>query len=306
MESNNPGQYFVSVIIPVYNNSNLLRKCLAALNSQSCPKENYEIIVINNNSTEKISDVTDEFPNIILVFEKRSGSYAARNAGIKVAKGNILAFTDSDCIPEQTWLENGVKALFNAHNCGLIAGKVEFFCKDPTAPNAAEFYDLANCLDQKKYVKVDKFGATANIFTFAQRFQEFGLFDGNLKSGGDKEWGQRLAAQGLEIHYTADAIVKHPARSSIKELRKKSIRIACGLYDRRKRKMPDRHGKPEIMKDILWYLKPPIKFIRWRLSDERLQGNYRKIAYVFITIFLNYSVALQLIKLSFFEEKKDS
>jgi len=298
--NNNLSQPFASIIVPVYNNSGLLRKCLQALESQSFPRTHYEIIVIDNDSTERIIDVTNDFPNVILGFEKKIGSYAARNTGITIASGNILAFTDSDCIPTETWIENGVHALLDAQNCGLVAGKVDFFFKNPDTPNASEFYDLVNCLDQKKYVKTEKFGATANIFTFAQIFQEFGLFDANLKSGGDKEWGQRIAEKGLGIYYTPDAVVMHPARTSFKELRNKRIRLAFGIYDRLKQQVSDADSKPDVIQDVLWHLKPPIKFMSWRLSDSRLKGIHRKISYVFITIFLNYSVALMLIRLRYF------
>jgi len=95
---------FVSVIIPTYRDWNRLKLCVNALKNQTYPKNRFEAIVVNN-------DPADPCPycplpdNFVLTTEGKPGSYAARNAGIKIAKGDILAFTDSDCIPYSDWIE---------------------------------------------------------------------------------------------------------------------------------------------------------------------------------------------------------
>src|SRR5690606_25863401 len=93
-----------SVIIPVYRDWYRLQLCLNALSHQSFPRDSFEIIVVNNDPMD-IAPVDFKLPiNAMLLVEAKVGSYAARNAAIAVAQGAVLAFTDSDCIPEQDWL----------------------------------------------------------------------------------------------------------------------------------------------------------------------------------------------------------
>ena len=95
---------YISVIIPVYNDSQRLQLCLAALENQSYPKDSYEVIVIDNNSTDNVKKIVNNCSQAIYAFKKTKGSYAARNKGISLARGEVLAFTDSDCIPTHHWL----------------------------------------------------------------------------------------------------------------------------------------------------------------------------------------------------------
>src|SRR5262245_61336705 len=117
---------FVSVIIPVWNDSHRLKACLQALELQTYPRTLYEVIVVDNASDEPADRVASEFSKARTITEPTQGSYAARNKGISVAKGEILAFTDSDCVPALDWLEKGVSNMTRVPRCGLLAGRVEF------------------------------------------------------------------------------------------------------------------------------------------------------------------------------------
>jgi len=106
----------VSVIIPVYNDPDGIRRCFEALRKQSYPTERFEILAVDNGSTDDtravIQDALAGVPNgYLLVEDEIQGSYAARNAGIERATGEVLAFTDADCTPAPTWIESGVKTL---------------------------------------------------------------------------------------------------------------------------------------------------------------------------------------------------
>ena len=121
---------FVSVIIPVLDNIVGLRKTLFALDNQIYDAR-YEVIVVDNGSTQDLTAVVSEFARAKLIYEQRPGSYIARNKGISIARGEILAFTDSDCIPAFDWLAKGVEQLLSVENCGLVAGKIDFFYQNP-------------------------------------------------------------------------------------------------------------------------------------------------------------------------------
>jgi glycosyltransferase involved in cell wall biosynthesis len=228
---------FVSVIIPVYNDYKRLKLCLAALERQSYPRERFEIVVVDNGSEEKFCLESKKNSKVIFCNEEEPGSYNARNRGIFISRGEILAFTDSDCLPDKDWISNGVMELRTSYNIGLVGGAIDFLFKDPERPSVWELYDSITYLQQQKSIEVFKFAATANMFTTKKVFERVGLFDSKLKSGGDREWGERVTHAGHELKFASYAIVNHPARSTFQELIKRDIRIFGGSHQLRIRKM---------------------------------------------------------------------
>src|SRR3989338_8668397 len=106
MVSNMTNQPKVSVIIPVYNAEKTLKQCLDSVVSQDF--ENFEIIVVDNNSTDGSKGIIDSFlagRKVKYFFEEKRGRGAARNAGLRVARGEIIAMTDADCIVPTDWLK---------------------------------------------------------------------------------------------------------------------------------------------------------------------------------------------------------
>lgn len=248
---------FVSVIIPVLDSSSYLKHCLEALEKQSYPVNRYEVIVIDNGSTEDIGSVTARFPRVRTLHEPQSGSYNARNTGIAAAKGRIVAFTDADCIPAHNWIEEGVKALGSVPNCGLAAGSIQFSFHNPSRPNVIELCDSVMHLQQSYYLRDSHFGVTANIFTFKSIIEAVGYFDATLKSGGDREWGQRVFMAGYQQVYADQATIQHPARASFSEFYRKVTRTARGAAILRTRK----NSFKEFISALALDLKPPLKAI---------------------------------------------
>ncbi|WP_036486118.1 glycosyltransferase family 2 protein [Myxosarcina sp. GI1] len=274
---NNIVAKFVSVIIPVYNDRERLKLCLTALENQTYPQELYEVIVVDNASEESIAEIVACFDRVVLTTETRRGSYAARNQGIKIAKGELIAFTDSDCIPAADWLEKGVKRLLSSTDYAVFAGRIDIFFKNTNRPTAAEVFDKICHLKQQDYVEKHHYGATANLFTFKQIFKEVGLFNARLKSGGDANWGQRVFAYGYPIIYADEVRISHPARNSVAQLVKKAIRTTGGTFDWNDR-------RPLKLK-----IKPPVRSaIRKTLGDRNLKSIWGKIKLTFIIIYIHY------------------
>lgn len=220
---------FVSVIVPVYNDAHRISKCIEALLNQSYPKNRYEIIVVDNGSTDETLNIIKEYPVKLLVENRVQSSYAARNIGIKNSKGDILAFTDSDCIPSFDWIEKGVSKIVETPNCGLVGGNIKIFFENKK-PNAVELYDSIMGFNQKEDIEKRNFGSTANVFTLKSVIEKVGPFNDKLKSGGDNEWGRRVFLSGYKQIYSEEVIVYHPARKSIKELYKRYTRLIGGCY----------------------------------------------------------------------------
>jgi glycosyltransferase involved in cell wall biosynthesis len=99
------------VIVPFYNAGKYIEQCAEALLAQSYPPTRYEIIMVDNNSTDRSADLLRKYPRIKVLSQQKQGSYAARNQGVAAAKGDILAFTDADCVPFPDWLQKAAATL---------------------------------------------------------------------------------------------------------------------------------------------------------------------------------------------------
>ncbi len=214
----------VSVIVPTYYDWARLQLCVVALQKQSFSKDAYEVIIVNNAPNDMPPPDFFLPKNFRFISEDKPGSYAARNAALKIAKGEIIAFTDSDCIPDPSWLEAAVERLDKGAE--RIAGKVELFFKAEKL-TLVEIYEKSYAFDQKRYAQTGG-SATANMVTWAKHFETVGLFNDSLMSGGDNEWGWRATDKGIPVEYAAEVIVNHPARADIKAMLKKRKRVLGG------------------------------------------------------------------------------
>lgn len=278
---------FVSVIIPVYNDAVRLRRCLEALAAQTYPQGRYEVVVIDNGSSDDVAAAIAGLPFVRLGAEPSPGSYAARNAGVALARGELLAFTDSDCVPEPDWIAAGVARLLATPGCGLVAGAVTLFCAGPR-PTAVELYECLNAFPQREYVERDHYGATANLFTWRAVMERVGPFNAALTSGGDREWGQRVYAAGLPLVYADEVRVRHPARRSFGELAAKIARVTNGIERLRARQPGSfRPFAKALVKDLL----PPLPKLGRIWTDRRLGGAATRVQVAGVLIGLRYARA---------------
>lgn len=285
---------FVSVIVPVHNDLEGLALCLEALENQTYPKDRYEVVVVDNGSKESIEPVVSRFTCVSAAREDRPGSYSARNKGLSVASGQIVAFTDSDCIPTPQWLEKGVEKLLDVPGCGLVAGRIEVFPRNPRCPTAVELYECATAFRQERFLELGKFGVTANLFSFRSVFQNVGLFDGELFSGGDYEWARRVYWYGYNQAYADEACVYHPARRSLGQLHRKIVRVARGIHDLRKKNAPHLG----LQREFFLLFIPPVR-AAFRVFKEdrphRPADKAKVILIVFVAKYLNLWSRLRLL-----------
>ena len=284
----------VSVIIPVYNDGERLKLCLDALALQTLPRDEYEVIVVDNMSDPPLADVVEPYEGCHYVTESTPGSYIARNAGLRRAKGDILAFTDSDCIPARDWLERGIAALKEHAPDGSIGGGIELFPANPNKPSSVELYDIVFGLNQLTNVNNFNFAATANLFTMRSTLDAVGPFDTELKSGGDMNWGQRVHDAGRPVVYAPDALIRHPTRSQLKQILTQARRHAGGRHDLGKHnKAGAKQRKNRVVgKAIaLWKkLCPPFKRmgIARRIIKERGYGFFYWLRVCVVVLIVQY------------------
>jgi cellulose synthase/poly-beta-1,6-N-acetylglucosamine synthase-like glycosyltransferase len=212
----------VTIIIPAYKDWKRLRLCLDALEQQTYPRENFEIIVVNNDPGESIPAGFRFSENLIIIDEVKPGSYAARNSALKIAKGDIIGFTDSDCIPDKNWIKNAVLFLNENKSFSRVAGPVQIILKSKR-PTIIEKYNQLFAFPQIWLINNGGGSVTANLFVYKSVFNEIGGFDESLMSMGDKHWGMKAEAAGFKIAYVENVSVLHPPRN-LSELIKKEKR----------------------------------------------------------------------------------
>jgi glycosyltransferase involved in cell wall biosynthesis len=119
----------LSLIVPTHNRAGLLPESLGSFLSQSLHPSRYEILVVDNNSTDNTREVVEAVLRAATcrwryLFEPRQGLHCARNRGILAASGEIVVFGDDDVIAEPTWLESLAREFDNA-SVGVVGGKVK-------------------------------------------------------------------------------------------------------------------------------------------------------------------------------------
>jgi GT2 family glycosyltransferase len=184
------------------------------------------VLIVNNDPEDTTPPFINLPSNSVIISEEKPGSYAARNAALEIAKGDIIGFTDSDCIPHEDWIKNAVAHFTQNEEYDRIAGNIFVFPKT-AKPSAAEQYDRLNAFRQKTTVRDNGTCVTANLFTRKYVFDTIGLFDEKKMSYGDFEWGTRAQKAGFNIIYAEDVLVNHPARD-LTDLIKKEKRLAGG------------------------------------------------------------------------------
>lgn len=250
----------VSVIIPFFGDPQPLRTTLQAIAAQTYPAGATEIVVVDNASGADLSPLRSEFPQVRWLEEARPSSYAARNRGVAGSSGRILAFTDADCVPDSTWLAEGIRALAEL-KAGVVGGPVEYFDPPDRPLNVYELIEERYFLLSRQRYLIEKLNvaATANLFTTREVFARVGPFDASLKSFGDGDWTKRAVARGEVLRYAAKVLVRHPRRSTFEEISRKLVRVAGGrMALMRKNRAPF----PAFLSNILAYslLDPRIHF----------------------------------------------
>lgn len=224
--------FLVSIVVPVFNDVVGIARALEALSRQSWPMDGIEVIVVDNGSEQPVG-LLAEYPFPVQVIRcETPGSYAARNAGAAVAKGEVFAFTDADCIPCEHWLERGVASLIEGKGKWAVGGEVLFTPID--SPTGVALYQMAMGFGQESNIRDKGFSATANLFCTKAQFEEVGPFDERLLSGGDREWAWRASTHQISMSYQPEAIVYTEPRSTLRGAIRQARRVVAGRAGLRK------------------------------------------------------------------------
>lgn len=260
----------ISVIVPVYNASPTLSLCLNSLEKLDYPKSKLEIIVVDNGSTDGSDKIAKEF-NVRLYYERSlKSSYQARNTGITNATGDLIAFTDSDCIVSHDWLIN-LTRFWDDDKIGCFAGEILSYEPRTLIEKFSDRHEIMKQVGARSHPYMP-YTATANSSYRKDVFSKIGYFNPRLVSGGDADFSWRMQNEtSLKIKFIPEAVVYHRHRTNVIELYKQFKKNEYGqvllnqLYPNMKLKTKNERKSEfirAIYSSIRWLPGNLIRFVR--------------------------------------------
>jgi len=217
----------VSIIVPFYNAEQYVTRCIEGLLQQSYPREQYEILMIDNNSTDASAERVRQYPSVRLLFEAKQAAYAARNRGLHEAKGEVIAFTDADCVPSHDWLHEVMTAM-EQPGLRMVLGQAEFIGDSMLLSQLAAYED-----EKRHYVfNSDKkelyFGQTNNMAVEKKLLDELGPFVEWARGGDTIFVREAVNKYSCEVvRYCSQIRVRHMEMDSLSKYYQK-----CFIYGR--------------------------------------------------------------------------
>lgn len=240
----------VSVVVPVYNDYHGLSVTIKSLLDQSA--SDYEIIIADNNSTDKTRQLADSFSNRnnikhVIADEKQS-SYFARNKGIDAASADIIGFVDADMWVEYDYIDS-VASFMNNNDAYYMGCKVDINNHEGVIGR----YSAAREFPVENQVNNFCFAPTCCLVVRDELFEAVGTFDSSLVSGGDFEFGNRVADSGFNLYYNQRTSVHHPARNNLIEHIEKRVKYTYGVQQIQD-EYPERYPPESTIEEIKEYL----------------------------------------------------
>lgn len=226
----------VSVIVPVLNQESTIGDLLRSLARLDYPKQDVQIIIVDNGSRDNTQQIVRQYPFTLLIEPRRCSSYAARNLGISKSSGDIVAFTDGDCVVSQSWLKDLVHG-FGDPNVGGVAGTIL-----PLQPRTiVERYQvIAGEPNHKPNHHPLPYAVTANVAFRREVFDSIGIFDELLPSGSDIDFSLRMQKSKKYVmkFLNNSGIVFHRNKRGLRDLLR-AVQIKGYGYYHLARKHPD-------------------------------------------------------------------
>ena len=223
---------FVSVIVPTLNRKELLENCLKSLYKMNYPISNFEVVVVDGGSTDgTLQMIQHDFPDIRCVVEKRKGRPVARNTGWKYAKGQIVAYTDDDCVVDENWL-NILVSSFDSKEIGAVGGPLFLLYQSKSIRNRFEGTPMGDFYLGDKRLPAKEL-ITANLAVRRDVFEKNSFDETLIYDLEDIDFCRSLMATGYNLIYIPNAIVYHninPKRLTIPSTLKKAFLAGISLY----------------------------------------------------------------------------
>lgn len=211
----------VSIIIPAYNEESLIADCLNSLFNQDYQKDRYEIIVVNDGSTDQTKNIVEKYTlkysNLILINKNNGGKASAQNLGLKYVRGKYVLITDSDAIVEKKWISKMVNDLVKYD---IVIGS--YYSK--------ENYKLLEKIQNSHYLIKFKYGGLkgrpsmgVNNGFHKSVIKSIGNFD-ESKTSVTADFIKRAEKNGLKIHFDPNIVVLTKCTTNIRGFLRQKLR----------------------------------------------------------------------------------
>ena len=262
-----------SVVVPSRNRPAQLKACLQSLEAQGCPRQDLEVIVVDDGSARKLDDTvrpTQQSLGVVLFRIEHAGPAAARNAGAGIARGRFLAFTDDDCRVEVNWireLEARLRRLPDSMIGGAVINRV-----------VQNSYALASqvILDSVyAYYNADPndaaFFASNNMAMSAELFHQVGGFDATFPRAAaeDRDFCDRWRHSGHKMSYAPEAVVYHHHELTLRGFCRQYFNYGCGAWQYHERR--GQRGSGRLRDDMTFHARLPLLLQRGFAPLERRQ-----------------------------------
>ena len=231
----------VSIIVPVYNRAREIGPCLESLLRLDYPASRREIIVVDDASLDHTVSVVRGYDVRLIVQPKNMGQSAARNAGVQAAKGEIIAFMDSDCTADPNWLRE-LLPYFHDPRLALVGGYVD----TPRGTSRLDHYEAVHSplnMGSKRVIGKGEnavfYVPTCNMLLRKETYARAGGLDERLRVGEDVDFCWKLMALGHRLMYTPEGRVIHKHRNCLFENFRRRFDYGTSeavLYDRYRQK----------------------------------------------------------------------
>lgn len=196
-----------SIVIPTYNAAKTIANTIEACLGQNFPKDKLEIIIADDGSTDNTGEIVRQYPVVQYLNQENKGPAAARNLGWNSANGEIICFTDSDCVPEKDWLSK-IVAKYIAEDIGGVGGSYDI-------QNTESL--LARCIHEeiiqrhRKFHSIVDFLGSFNVSYRKKVLQKVGGFDTSFRdaSGEDNDLSYKVRKAGYKLIFDSDIKVGH-------------------------------------------------------------------------------------------------
>jgi GT2 family glycosyltransferase len=225
-----PGLPFVSIVVTLDHDADLIQPCLMSLERMSYPPDRRAIVIVSANGSDPGAEPVMRSHSGTYLRARGDGVAAARNEGIRASGGDVVAFTDADCLVSQSWLDELVKP-FAVTGVGAVAGEIVPY---PGRTRVERYAARRRSHSQARPLGHVRrpFAMTPNVAFRRDVFDRVGAFDLRFPGGGwedaDLCW-RFLRLTDLELVYAPKAVVFHRYRATVRDFFVQHVRYGRGL-----------------------------------------------------------------------------
>jgi glycosyltransferase involved in cell wall biosynthesis len=193
----------VSVVVPFFDSEETIEACIDSLRRQEGVDGDFEIVFVDNGSSDSSTEIARSHEGVTLIEERTPGAYAARNAGIALARAPLIAFTDADCIPDRDWLRSILQGMED-DRVGIQIGHCRYPGNATLTLRLLELWENAKaecvvgrCSPEFHFAYCNNMAVRTSVFDVIGPFREW-------RRAADTELVHRLAASRLDLELVYD------------------------------------------------------------------------------------------------------